>query len=127
MDILIESTRKFEKDLDRLSEENRAAVVEKINACTSLFPACAAEGYRKLHHLTLLLDFNDGESSLYTLELPQGMRAILSVDEDPIFDQIIFTLFRVVNHDELEKAYKDVAESLYQDFLQKSLEPVQAL
>lgn len=127
MDILIESTRKFEKDLDRLSEEDRAAVVEKINACASLFPARATEGYRQLHHSMLPLDFSDHESSLYTLKLAHGMRAILSVDEDPIFDQFIFTLFRVVDDDQLERAYKGVAETLYQDLLQKSLEPVQAL
>jgi hypothetical protein len=46
----------------------------------------------------------------------------LSVDEDPIFGQVIFTLFRVVKHDDLDKAYKSVAQSLYQDLLHRDQE-----
>lgn len=125
MDVLIESTRKFEQDLDQLCKYDRATVVAEVNACASLFPNHETDGYRKLHQLDLLIDFNDCESSLYTLKLSKGMRAILSVDEDPIFDQVIFTLFRVVKEKELKRGYRDIAKSLYQDFLQTSREPVE--
>jgi hypothetical protein len=47
---------------------------------------------------------------------------ILTVDEDPIFGQVIFTLFRVIQCDDLEQAYKSVAESLYQDLLHQNRE-----
>ncbi|AUB34373.1 hypothetical protein COO91_00193 [Nostoc flagelliforme CCNUN1] len=46
----------------------------------------------------------------------------MTVDEDPIFGQVIFTLFRVVKHDDLDKAYKSVAESLYQGLLHQNQE-----
>ncbi|MEH2371129.1 hypothetical protein [Nostoc sp.] len=122
MDVLIESTRSFEKDLGRLSEDEKAAAIKKINDCASLFPTQKADIYRKLRRLPLPSDINGYESSLYTLRVSQKLRVILAVDEDPIFGQVIFTLFRVVKHDELEKAYKGVAETLYQELLHHNRE-----
>ncbi|WP_208766607.1 hypothetical protein [Nostoc flagelliforme] len=122
VDVLIESTRSFEKDLGRLSEEEKATTVKKINDCASLFPTQKADVYRKLRRLPLPSDINGYESSLYTLRVSQKLRVILTVDEDPIFGQVIFTLFRVVKHDDLDKAYKSVAESLYQGLLHQNQE-----
>lgn len=125
VDILIESTRRFEKDLDKLSEDERAKVIRKINDCASLFPTQKTDGYRKLQRLLLPLDLNGYESSLYTLKVSQDLMTILTVDEDPIFGQVVFTLFRAVRHDELNEANKRVAESLYQELLHHNREPVQ--
>ncbi|WP_223265348.1 hypothetical protein [Nostoc sp. 'Peltigera membranacea cyanobiont' 210A] len=122
VDVLIESTRSFEKDLGSLSEDEKAAAVQKINDCASLFPTQKADVYRKLRRLPLPSDINGYESSLYTLRVSQKLRVILTVDEDPIFGQVIFTLFRVVKHDNLDKAYKGVAESLYQGLLHHNRE-----
>ncbi|MEH2223623.1 hypothetical protein [Nostoc sp.] len=122
MDVLIESTRSFEKDLGRLSEDEKAAAIKKINDCASLFPTQKADVYRKLRRLPLPSDINGYESSLYTLRVSQKLRVILAVDEDPIFGQVIFTLFRVVKHDDLDNAYKGVAESLYQGLLNHNRE-----
>ena len=122
MDVLIQSTRDFENDIAKLSEKEKVVTVEKINYCASLFPTKKADVYRKLRRLPLPLALNGYESSLYTLRVSQKLRVVLTVDEDPIFGQVIFTLFRVVKHDELDKAYKGVAESLYQNLLHKNRE-----
>jgi mRNA-degrading endonuclease RelE of RelBE toxin-antitoxin system len=122
VDVLIESTRSFEKDLGKLSEDEKATTVKKINDCASLFPTQKADVYRKLRRLPLPSDINGYESSLYTLRVSQKLRVILTVDEDPIFGQVIFTLFRVVKHDNLDRAYKGVAESLYQGLLHHNRE-----
>jgi len=125
VDILIESTRGFEKDIAKLSEDEKAAVIKKINDCASLFPTQKADVYRKLRRLRLPTNLNGYESSLYTLGISRTLRVIWAVDEDPIFGQVIFTLFRVVKHDDLDKAYQGVAESLYQDMLHHNLEAAQ--
>ena len=122
MDILIESTKGFEKDIAKLSEDERAAVIKKINDCASLFPTKKSDVYRKLRRLRLPSNLNGYESSLYTLRVSRTLRVIWTVDEDPIFGQVIFTLFRAVKHDDLDKAYQSVAESLYQDLLHPNLE-----
>ncbi|MBN3873289.1 hypothetical protein [Nostoc sp. JL33] len=125
MDVLVESTRGFEKDLAKLSEDEKATAIQKINDCASLFPTQKADVYRKLRRLPLLSYLNGYESSLYTLRVSQKLRVILAVDEDPIFGQVIFTLFRVVKRDDLDKAYKGVAESLYQELVHDNQEIAQ--
>ena len=122
VNILIESTRDFEKDIAMLNEEDKAALIQKVNYCASLFPTQKSNVYRKLRRLPLSSELNGYESSLYTLRISQKLRVVLAVDEDPIFGQSIFTLFRAVQHDDLDKAYKGVAESLYQDLLQRDRE-----
>ena len=125
VDVLIESTRSFEKDIAKLSVDEKAAAIQKINDCASLFPTQKADVYRKLRRRCLSSNLNGYESSLYTLRVSQKLRVILAVDEDPIFEQVIFTLFRAVKHDELDRAYQGVAESLYQELLHYNLETAQ--
>lgn len=126
MDILIESTKDFEDDLSKLSEGERAEAVKKINDCASLFLTQKAEVYRKLRRLPLSSSTLNGyESSLYTLRVSQKLSLILTVDEDPIFGQVIFTLFRAVKHDDLDKAYQGIAESLYRELLHNNRETAQ--
>jgi len=125
VDVLIESTRNFEQDLERLSNEEKAITVKKINDCASLFPTQKVDVYRKLRRLPLVSGLNGYESSLYTLKVAQKLRVILTVDEDPIFGQVIFTLFRVVKHDDMDKAYRGIAESLYQEIHHHNREPAQ--
>ena len=43
MDILIESTKGFENDLTKLSEDEKTAAIQKINDCASLFPTQKAD------------------------------------------------------------------------------------
>ncbi len=107
----------FEKDLDKLSQDEKTTTVKKINDCASLFPTQKVDVYRKLRRIPLLSGLNGYESSLYTLKVSQKLRVILAVDEDPIFGQVIFTLFRVVKRDDLDKAYQGIAKCLYQEIL----------
>ncbi len=51
---------------------------------------------------------------------------ILTVYEDPIFGQVVFTLFRAVTQDRLNRAYQSVAELLYQELTQADHEIAQA-
>lgn len=122
MDVLIESTKSFEKELDKLSTDEKTVTVQKINDCASLFPNQKSDVYRKLRRIPLLSGLNGYESSLYTLKVSHQLRVILAVDEDPIFGQVIFTLFRVVKHDDLGEAYQGIAESLYQEILHNDRE-----
>ncbi|HEY9295109.1 MAG TPA: hypothetical protein VIQ31_01815 [Phormidium sp.] len=80
MDILIESTRRFEKDIAKLSEDERAAAIKKINDCASLFPTQKADVYRKLRRLRLQTNLKGYESSLYTLRVYRTLRVIWAVD-----------------------------------------------
>lgn len=80
VDILIESTRGFEKDLAKLIEDEKAAVIHKINDGASLFPTQKADVYRKLRRLRLPSNINGYESSLYALTVSRTIRVIWAVD-----------------------------------------------
>lgn len=125
MEILTESTRSFEQDLDQLSADQKAAVFTTLNDCVDLFSIQSADAYQMLHQIPLFLDLNGYESSLYTLEVPQGLGVVLAVDPDPIFGRVIFTLFRVANCHTLDEVYRDVAKSLYQELPHRDREPAQ--
>ncbi len=124
MDILIESTSRFEQDLSSTSEGEKELAIQKINDCAALFPEHKSNAYRKLRRLPLNISGYD--SSLYTMRISPKSRIILTIDEDPIFGQVIFTLFRVANQDDFNKAYQGVVESLYKDMHYQELEPVLA-
>jgi hypothetical protein len=126
MDILIESTKNFENDLPMLSDVERGVVIAKINDLADLSSTHKSSVFRKLRRLDATSLIGSYESSLYTLKVSAKWFIILSVDEDPIFDQLIFTLFRVVPSQDLQKAYQVVAQSLYQDFLTQDREVVRA-
>jgi hypothetical protein len=115
VDILIESTKVFEQDLAGFSQDEQALAKLQINDCASLFSNQEVEGYRKLRRLRIPENLNGYESSLYTLQVSENLRIILAIDEDPIFEQMIFTLFRAVRPADLDNAYQSIAESLYQD------------
>lgn len=125
MDILIESTSGFEKDIARLSEGDKKIVIQKINDCACFLPTQKAHLYHEL--LPLPTELNGYESSLYVLKTSQNLRVILTVDEDPIFGQTIFTLFRVIKDDEFDGVYKDLVASLYQDLAHQDREMVEVL
>lgn len=125
MDIIIESTSAFEKEIAQLSKNDRELVINKINYCASLFPDQRTALYRKMRRPCHLPLINNYEASLYTLRVTHKLRVILTLEEDPIFDQTVFTLFRLVHHDQLEQAYQSIAESLYQELLTQERQPAQ--
>ncbi len=111
VDILIESTRSFEKDIAKLNKNEKTTIVEEINAWAGLFPTQQPYTYCLP---SLLPDLNGYESSLSVLNVSQELRLILSIEEDQLFEQVVFTLFRVVKNNDLHQAYKSVADGLYQ-------------
>jgi len=119
MELVFKATEKFENDLKRLDSRNRSRVINKINAICSLLQnhpsAFFKHAYRPLiPHLAKGL-----KSSMYTLRIDKDIRVILTVDEDPIFEQNIVTLMRIVRHGELNKTFRNIAEVLYQQDLIK--------
>ncbi len=114
MSTLFQASEKFEKDIKGFQAKERERIASKINLYCSGFendPTLFRQhSYRPLK--VILPD--DLGSSLYALRINQEIRVILTLEDDPLFDQTIVTLLRVVRHDNLEKAFRGIAESLYQ-------------
>ncbi len=114
MEIIIESTQSFGNSLAQLNQECKQLVIEKINDCTQQFSKDKMRIYKNLEQFKFLPLPNNYQSSLYVLKVSLNLRVILTIDEDPIFSQTIFTLFDVVEPQDLEKMHQEIAADLYQ-------------
>lgn len=54
------------------------------------------------------------DSTVYHLKINIKDRAILSIDEDPIFEQVAVNIFTICNHDKYGVEMQSIMESLYQ-------------
>ena len=114
MNLRFESTKKFEKELDGFSAKDKKQIIQKLNKYSQLLESEPENFYKKAYQPMKLKLKGDSESSLYALKINLDIRLIITVDEDPLFDQTIITLLHAVRHSSIDKAFKSIAESLYQ-------------
>lgn len=57
------------------------------------------------------------DSTIYYIRLNPHKRAIISVDEDPIFEEVRVNVYAICNHDNLQREINGVMESLYQKMI----------
>ncbi|HIK06500.1 MAG TPA: hypothetical protein IGS40_17575 [Trichormus sp. M33_DOE_039] len=122
MEILIESTQDFEQDLDKFSNKEKFKIIKKLNRYVELLSKNKKLLENQAFKLKEIKLSDDYDSSLYALIIDKDIRLIITIDDDPIFDTTVITLFRVVNTEDAAKAYTSVADSLYQDFSVKHQE-----
>jgi len=113
MELLFESTAAFERDLAALRDSDRESLVEAINRHCPLL-ACDQESFfAHVYQPRVIALRHDCCSSLYVLPADPGRSIILTIDDDPIFDQTIITLLCIVPSREIETAYTRTARALY--------------
>ena len=117
MELEFRATKKFEKDMDDLPSRDAKRIVEQLNRNCSMLQQDQTAFYRTVYRPEIPQLKCGMESTLYSMRIGRDLRVLLTVDEDPLFDQLIFTLLRVVRHKDLEKAFRSIAESLYQSEL----------
>jgi DNA-binding transcriptional ArsR family regulator/mRNA-degrading endonuclease RelE of RelBE toxin-antitoxin system len=113
-DLVFQSTKEFEADMDRLTASDRARVAAAINDRSRLiltdrqaFEADLSRPYN--HRLSKGL-----ESTLSVMRIEGNYRVILTVDDDPLFGRIIVTLIRLVEKNSEDAAYRAAASMLYE-------------
>lgn len=57
------------------------------------------------------------DSTIYYLRISNDYRAIMSIDEDPIFEEIDVTIYTICKHDKLQVEIQGIMESLYQKMI----------
>ena len=117
MDLLFESTKKFEKELKKFTDRDKHLIVGKINQYCAFLLNEPKQFYSRAFKPCRLHLTGEYEDSLYALRVNKDIRVVLTVDEDPLFEQIIITLLHVARHSTINKVYKGIAESLYQKTL----------
>ena len=114
-EVTIDYTKAYMKDLRKFTPQEKNKIDQKINRMVDLYLTHPEHFYQNIIKLNRRIPGADAmESSLYVYKLDRKIRLIFSIDEDPIFDQLLITLFRMVRPDNLEKAFRSIASSLYQ-------------
>ncbi len=117
MNILIESTAIFEQDLRRLSQDRKNKIIGEINNFVNLISDGKFNGFHKLYGIPHILDLGEYDSSLYVLRVSGELEIVLAIDEDPIFNQTILSLFRLTDSIKITEVYQEIAAHLYQDLI----------
>ncbi len=116
MEVIINISESFEKDLNNFSSEKQAFVKKKINHLISLIK----EGNSTHNHLHKLKEINliqNLESSLYIFNIDKDIRIILTSENDPLFEEHVLTLFRLIYKKDLDNSYQKIVSSLYKSFM----------
>ena len=114
MDLIFHSTESFEQDLQQFDDIARQKVITHLNDVAQAFiddKKTFAKLARKPYPIEML---NGYDSSLYAVRIAPNFRAILTVDEDPLFNQVIVTLIRIVQSPFFKETYMNTAKILYQ-------------
>jgi mRNA-degrading endonuclease RelE of RelBE toxin-antitoxin system len=113
MELEFNITESFDKDIKSLSTDHQDKIKDKINFVSdSLLNGKAT--FMQNASMPYIFNLKGGlDSSLYLVKVDEDNRMIATVDDDPIFDKVSLTLFRLVNNKDAERVYKEVGEELY--------------
>lgn len=113
--IVEQTTAEFRSDWERLGAAPQRSVRDALNRGYALLREDPPGFFSEVQQ-PLQIQLKGGlGSSLYSLRVGRDLRLILTVDDDPVFGRTLVTLFRVVRHDELGRAYRSIARQLYRD------------
>ena len=124
LEITEQTTPEFRNDLNRLSSEERARVAVELRRSYDLLRNKRDAFFMRVKRPQAVQLKGGFSSSLYSVRVGRDIRLIVAVDADPIFGQMLVTLFRAVHHDKLDRAYRSVANALYRNQIQRNGRPV---
>lgn len=61
------------------------------------------------------------ETTLYIVKLGRKERALITIDVDELFDQLIITLWAYTSSHDYEKVFRRLSESMYQKYLNQEV------
>lgn len=118
--LMFQEVEGFERDMRHFNAALRQVIIKRINDVALVFAqdvsgfASLVRPFTDLAPQPVTMDLGSGyQASLYTVEVAPDVHLVLAVDDDPVFDQVILTLFRAVRSDLLEQACRDAAQMLY--------------
>ncbi len=116
MDTAFLEDQRFAAEVRRLSSVDRQRVYATIEKLAKSAVSNRESFQRKLQPSRRIRLGDKLQSTLYVARVGPKLRLLFTLDDDPLFDRIMVTLFRLVKADDVDKAYHQVAQSLYEDF-----------
>ena len=114
-EIVFEIEEKCEKELQKKGI-NIDTYTDKIIRYAVVF----YENGTELHIMKLDMNIQKRlyfETTLYIVKLGLRERALVTIDEDKLFDRLIITLWAFTENHDYEKIFRRLGESMYQKYL----------
>lgn len=115
----IKFTNKAMKKLGKMESTKKEKFLTKIKNNVYMFIEGEKSGLIQEHFFKKIRGF---DSSLYILRLDQNNRAILSIEDDPIFGRMDVIIYALTNPGEYNKEISSIMEYLYQKMLNEEYE-----
>lgn len=113
MDIQIDSTEVFENEFQQYSRDVQERLSKKINYLIStLQQGVHNPSLMKMPQFVLPEGLTIDNITLYIYRATIRHRIILTIDDDPLFNQKLITLFSVVDYGKEAKIYEKVLTSI---------------
>lgn len=106
-------TEHFDKDIKELPKQQQSRIKKEINDVSGSL-LNGKTSFMKKASMPYIFNLKGGlDSSLYLVQVDENKKMIAAVDDDPIFDKITLTMFRLVDESNADETYKEVGEQLY--------------
>jgi len=113
MNLEFDITQAFINDISHLSPIQKKKIEKQMDVVSQSLLNGKTE-FKENSSIPYLFNLKGGlDSSLFLIKADEDYRIVAAVDEDPIFDKISLTLFRIVDKNNSEKVYKEVGSELY--------------
>ena len=119
METQFDITRRFEKEMNHLSREDQRKVAISLDRYAAAFDPDQGIESRHVYQPHKIVLQEGLDSSIYVLRVSPQLRVILTIENDPLFERKLITLIRVVKHDEMDRAFASIAESLHQELTKR--------
>lgn len=114
MELVFHDAESFQNDWRRLAPQLQGRLGTELNDCCQ-FLLYDPAGFHSLVD-NIQRPLSEGiDASLFVLPV-DTLRIVFTMDEDPVFQQLIVTLLRVVSANELEETVDSVVRALQKDF-----------
>ncbi|QFJ56014.1 hypothetical protein [Pseudobutyrivibrio xylanivorans] len=117
MNIIYTYKKDAEKTINKMQKSERVSIKGKIE--TIIGDYCNNHRHPKVHKASNR-HFGIYSISLYFVIINRDTRALVTIDEDVIFDQVLVSVMAIGNHDQLISKIGGIEESLYQKMLNDS-------
>jgi len=117
MELLFEDTNLFLKDLHQFTHADQKIIKSQIDENCQLLKTDEGTFYQRAHQPYKIELINGFSPSLYAVEVNPDAQVLMTVAEDPIFEQIIITLLGVTPNRKMLSSYKYMADLLYRDLI----------
>jgi len=113
MKTIIEQKELFKKDFSSIASDERESLIKQINKFAKSYLNAKTTFLKNAYNPFIFNLKGDLESSLYVLKLDHNIKIVCSFDEDPIFDQLLITCFRLTKKNDADELYEQTGNSIY--------------